>query len=220
APGLAADIAAAGHELGVHGWDHRYLPLRGPGATVRDLTRARDIIADAAGGAPRWFRPPYGVLSTPALAAARRLAPTPVLWPGWGGAWIRGATPGSVYAVLPAGLSGGGTALLPDSDGTCPPGSARAALGALPMLLDECARRGLRVGPLAEHWAASPGACRPADGGAASQVTAPSASTDPKPASAPPPATPPPPARAPRPARARPPATPPRPRPAPRPPRT
>src|SRR5262249_59402268 len=67
APGLAADIAAAGHELGVHGWAHRYLPLRGPGATVRDLTRARDIIADAAGGAPRSFRPASGGPSTPAL---------------------------------------------------------------------------------------------------------------------------------------------------------
>lgn len=153
APALAADIAAAGHEVGVHGWDHRYLPLRGPGATVQDLTRARDIIADVTGTAPRWFRPPYGVLSTPALAAARRLGLTPVLWTCWGREWTPGATPGSVYSVLTAGLAGGGTVLLHDSDGTCPPGSARAALGALPMLLDECARRDLRVGPLADHWA-------------------------------------------------------------------
>jgi hypothetical protein len=62
----------------------------------------------------------------------------------------------------------GGTVLLHDSDGTCPPGSARGALGALPMLLDECAQRDLRVGPLAEHWAVPPGAARRAGGGAAS----------------------------------------------------
>jgi peptidoglycan-N-acetylglucosamine deacetylase len=152
APGLAADIAGEGHELGVHGWDHRYLPLRGPGDTMKDVSRARDIIAEAAGTAPRWFRPPYGVLSTPALAAAHRLGLTPVLWTCWGREWTPGSTPDSVYAVITSDLAGGGTVLLHDSDGTCPPGSARAALGALPMLLDECARRDLRAGPLAEHW--------------------------------------------------------------------
>jgi peptidoglycan-N-acetylglucosamine deacetylase len=108
------------------------------------------------------------VLSTPALVSARRLGLTPVLWTCWGREWTPGATPGSVYAVLTAGLAGGGTVLLHDSDGTCPPGSARAALGALPMLLDECAQSDLRVGPLAEHWSVLPGAARRAGGGAAS----------------------------------------------------
>ncbi len=157
APGLAADIAAAGHELGVHGWDHRYLPLRGPGATRDDLMRARDIIASATGAAPWRFRPPYGVLSTAALAAARRLGLTPVLWTCWGREWTPGSTPESVYEVLAAGLAGGATVLLHDSDCTSRPGSARAALGALPMLLDECARRDLRVGPLARHSIAPAG---------------------------------------------------------------
>ncbi len=156
APGLAADIAAAGHELGVHGWDHRYLPLRGPGATRDDLARARDIVAGAAGVAPQWFRPPYGVLSTAALAAARRLGLTPVLWTCWGREWTPGSTPESVYAVLAADLAGGATVLLHDSDCTSPAGSARAALGALPMLLDECAQRNLQVGPLAQHSLRSP----------------------------------------------------------------
>ena len=45
APWLAADIAAAGHEIGVHGWEHRYLTLRGPRATLDDLRRATDLIA-------------------------------------------------------------------------------------------------------------------------------------------------------------------------------
>src|ERR1039458_8231919 len=32
APQLTANIAAAGHEIGVHGWEHRYATVRGPGA--------------------------------------------------------------------------------------------------------------------------------------------------------------------------------------------
>jgi hypothetical protein len=56
-----------------------------------------------------------------------------------------------VQATLASTLGGGGTVLLHDSEATAPPGTAGAALGALPWLLDECGRRGLRVGPLAEH---------------------------------------------------------------------
>jgi peptidoglycan-N-acetylglucosamine deacetylase len=153
APGLAAEVAAAGHEVGVHGFDHRYLPLRGPRATRDDVTRARDSIATATGSVPRLFRPPYGVLSTAALVTARRLDLTPVLWTAWGREWAAGASPDSVYATLTAGLEGGGTVLLHDSDCTSPAGSWRAALGALPMLLEDCAAQGLRVGPVGEHQA-------------------------------------------------------------------
>ncbi|HEU5418622.1 MAG TPA: polysaccharide deacetylase family protein [Streptosporangiaceae bacterium] len=151
APGLAADLAAAGHEIGVHGWAHRYLTLRGPRAVRDDLRRATEVIAQATGTRPRLFRPPYGVLSGPGLIAARRLGLTPVLWGAWGREWAPGATPGSVYASLSGQLHGGVTVLLHDSDCTSPPGSADAALGALPRLLDECADRGLAVGPLRDH---------------------------------------------------------------------
>ena len=150
-PGLAAEIAAAGHEVAVHGWQHRYLPLRGPRATFDDISRARDVIATATGLVPRHFRPPYGVLSTAALVAAGRLGLAPVLWTCWGREWTPGSTPESVFGVLTTGLTGGATVLLHDCDATSPPGSARAALGAVPMLLGECARRGLRVGTLSEH---------------------------------------------------------------------
>jgi peptidoglycan-N-acetylglucosamine deacetylase len=150
-PRLAADIADAGHEIGVHGWRHRYLPLRGPVATHADLASAKEIIMATAGVRAWLFRPPYGVLSTAALVACRRLGLTPVLWSAWGKEWTPASTPESVFATLAGGLSGGATVLLHDSDNTSPDGSWRAALGALSLLLDECDRRGLRVGPLSEH---------------------------------------------------------------------
>jgi peptidoglycan-N-acetylglucosamine deacetylase len=151
APGLAAELAAAGHEIGVHGFDHRYLPARPPGAVRSDLSRATDVISQATGTRPRLFRPPYGVLSGPALVAARKLGLTPVLWGAWGREWTPGATPESVFATLAADLDGGVTVLLHDSGCTSPPGSWQAGLGALPLLLAECARQGLRVGPVGEH---------------------------------------------------------------------
>ncbi len=150
-PGLAAELASAGHEIGVHGFDHRYLPARLPGAARSDLQRATDIVERATGVRPRLFRPPYGVLSGPSLVVARELGLTPVLWGAWGREWTPGATPESVFATLAGDLAGGVTVLLHDSGCTSPPGSWQAGLGALPLLLAECARRGLAVGPLREH---------------------------------------------------------------------
>jgi peptidoglycan/xylan/chitin deacetylase (PgdA/CDA1 family) len=157
-PRLAAQIADAGHELAVHGWDHRYLPLRGPLATYEDLARTAEIITTATGQVPDKFRPPYGVLSTAAILAARRLGLTPVLWGCWGKEWTPGATAHSVGETLAEELRGGVTVLLHDSDCTSPAGSAMAALGALPILLEQCDRQALQVGPLAEHGLAERGA--------------------------------------------------------------
>jgi peptidoglycan-N-acetylglucosamine deacetylase len=152
-PKLAAEIADAGHEVAVHGWDHGYLLLRGPVSTYDHLARAVDVITSATGVVPWLFRPPYGVLSTPAIVAARRLGLRPVLWSCWGREWTRYSTPLSVFETLKQDLRGGATVLLHDSDYTARAGSAEAALGALPLLLDECAKQELIVGPLGEHAA-------------------------------------------------------------------
>jgi peptidoglycan-N-acetylglucosamine deacetylase len=151
APGLAAEVAAAGHEIGVHGWDHRYLPTRGPAAMRSDLTRATELIADVTGVRPWLFRPPYGVLSGPSLVTARNLGLTPLLWGAWGREWTAAASGETVLQTLLRGLDGGVTVLLHDSGAIAPPGSWEAALAAVPPLLDECARRGLLVGTVAEH---------------------------------------------------------------------
>jgi peptidoglycan/xylan/chitin deacetylase (PgdA/CDA1 family) len=151
APGLAADVAAAGHEVAVHGDEHRSMLWRRPRAVDADVARARDTIADATGHVPARFRPPYGTLSGGALRAARRCGLRTVLWTAWGRDWRPDATPGSVSAEVLRGRVDGGTVLLHDSDCTSAPGSWRAALGALPRLAEAFAARGLVVGPLAAH---------------------------------------------------------------------
>ncbi|HEV2376819.1 MAG TPA: polysaccharide deacetylase family protein [Streptosporangiaceae bacterium] len=151
APGLAAEISAAGHELSVHGWAHRYTITRSPWVVRDDLVRAWDAVGEASNSVPRWYRPPYGVLSTGAITASRSLGLTPVLWTCWGREWVGGATPETVHQTLAKDLGPGATVLLHDSDCTSPPGSAAAALGALPKLLDDCEAHGWQVGPLAHH---------------------------------------------------------------------
>jgi peptidoglycan-N-acetylglucosamine deacetylase len=150
-PELARRIVAAGHEVGVHGYEHRNLLLRGPKSTMDDVTRATEVIATATGTTPQRYRPPYGILSTASLVAARRLGLRPVLWTAWGRDWTATATAASIGRTVRGGLRSGGTVLLHDSDCTAAPGSWRNTLAALPALLDHCAERGWRVGPLREH---------------------------------------------------------------------
>jgi peptidoglycan/xylan/chitin deacetylase (PgdA/CDA1 family) len=108
-------------------------------------------VTDASGTRPRWFRPPYGVLTTGTLLALRDLGVRPVLWTAWGRDWEPGATPRTVVDVVRRGILDGGTVLLHDSDVAAAPGSWRTTVAALPLLAEEAARQGLTVGPVAEH---------------------------------------------------------------------
>jgi peptidoglycan/xylan/chitin deacetylase (PgdA/CDA1 family) len=150
-PGLVADVVAAGHEVAVHGDEHRNMLRRTPWGAADDIRRCRDTLSELSGATPVWFRPPFGILSYGALRGARRAGLTTVLWTTWGRDWREAATPETVAADVMRRYVDGGTVLLHDVDGESYPGSWRSALGALPLLADEFAARGLVVGPLGDH---------------------------------------------------------------------
>src|SRR6202044_2820443 len=106
-----------------------------------------DIIERATGVRPRPFPPPDGGGIGPSLVGGRGIGLHPGLWGAWGREWTPGAPPESVFATLAGDLAGGVTVLLHDSGCTSPPGSWQAGLGGLRLLLAECRRQGLRVGP-------------------------------------------------------------------------
>ncbi|MEA2436167.1 MAG: peptidoglycan-N-acetylglucosamine deacetylase, partial [Thermoleophilaceae bacterium] len=58
---LAAEVAAAGHEIALHGFRHRNQMRVTPRWLADDLARGADAIASATGRAPRLYRPPYGI---------------------------------------------------------------------------------------------------------------------------------------------------------------
>jgi peptidoglycan/xylan/chitin deacetylase (PgdA/CDA1 family) len=150
-PGLTRELVNRGHELAVHGDTHRSQLRRPAGAVVTDVIRARDTIA-ATGEAPvRWFRPPYGAVSSATLVAARRSQLQLVLWTTWGLDWQPRATGRSVAANIRRTHVSGATVLLHDSDITSTPGSWRSTLAALPFLADMWAAAGVQVGTLGEH---------------------------------------------------------------------
>jgi peptidoglycan/xylan/chitin deacetylase (PgdA/CDA1 family) len=142
-PGVAREVAAAGHELAVHGDRHLLQTRRPPAALRDDLDRAAALVADAAGRAPRWHRPPYGVYSPAGLAQVRRRGWAPLLWSAWGRDWRRRASGANVAALVLRDAAPGGVVLLHDADHYSAPGSWRATAAALPRILDGLAARGL-----------------------------------------------------------------------------
>ena len=151
APGLAAEIVARGHEVGVHGDAHVSHLHRRRSEVIGDAQRSLDTIAAATGADLRWFRPPYGTLSGGSIAAAHRLGLETVLWTTWGRDWRPVATARSIVDDVARGLRPGATVLLHDSDCTSSPGSWRATLASLDGLSEVFDRAAVRVGPLAEH---------------------------------------------------------------------
>jgi peptidoglycan-N-acetylglucosamine deacetylase len=142
-PALAAQIAAAGHSIGLHCHCHR-LQLRLTREQLEeDLRRAAAAIEDATGLSPRWHRPPYGVYSRAGLAAARRAGLEPLLWSRWGKDWRRFTTPARIAARATRELSAGDVILLHDADFYSSHGSHLKTAEALPTIMRELSRRDL-----------------------------------------------------------------------------
>jgi peptidoglycan/xylan/chitin deacetylase (PgdA/CDA1 family) len=135
-PTLAAEIAAAGHAIGIHGYRHVLLLRRSPKAVREDLRRAADVIGAATGTSPRLYRPPYGVFSGSALLIVRRLGWQPLLWSRWGRDWVRRTTPVEVAARATRGLAAGDVVLLHDADHYSSADSWRRTAAALPVVLE------------------------------------------------------------------------------------
>jgi len=134
-PALAAEIAAAGHEVAIHGYRHTLLLRRTPGELAEDLDRAVAVIGEATGAAPNVYRPPYGVFSAAGLALARRRGWTPFLWSKWGRDWTRRATPEGIAALATRDLSAGDVVLLHDADYYSTEGSWTRTVRALPAVV-------------------------------------------------------------------------------------
>jgi peptidoglycan-N-acetylglucosamine deacetylase len=144
-PGLAAEIAAAGHRIGLHCHRHRNLLRLAPWQVREDIAQAASAIEDATGISPSLYRPPYGVLNATALRLARRDGRRTLLWTHWGRDWERSATPDSIAARVTDGAREGSVLLLHDADDYSAPGSWRRTVSALPRVLDSMAERGLRA---------------------------------------------------------------------------
>ena len=143
-PALAAEIAAAGHTVAVHGHRHRNVLRLAPSTFVEDLERGIGAIEDALGLRPELYRPPYGIFSYPGIVEVRARGLRSLLWSRWGHDWRAGRQPAEIAAEVTRELEGGDVLLLHDADHYSEPGCWRATVAAVPMIVERIRSAGLR----------------------------------------------------------------------------
>lgn len=135
-PGLAAEIAAAGHTVALHGHRHRNMLRLTPRTFVDDLERGIAAIEDAVGVRPDVYRPPYGIFSFPGIAEVRARGFEPLLWSRWGHDWRAPRPPEAIASEVANGLRSGDVLLLHDADHYSEPGCWGGTVAALPAILE------------------------------------------------------------------------------------
>jgi peptidoglycan/xylan/chitin deacetylase (PgdA/CDA1 family) len=142
---LVQRIAAEGHDLGNHTWSHRSLWGLGPGATAREIRGGHAAIAEAAGRAPRFFRPPWGKTNLAMFPVLRDLKTPCVFW-SVQPEGRRAVPPAEQLQRATARMRPGDIFDLHDADGV--PGAGPRLLEALPELIAQIRRDGYRLVPL------------------------------------------------------------------------
>lgn len=141
--GLAREIVARGHTIGLHCQRHRNLLRLTPRQLAGDLERAHAEIAAATDVQTTLYRPPYGVFSAAGVVIARRNGWRPLLWSKAGNDWQAKATSASIAERVTRGLGPGDVLLLHDADYYSARDSWRRTVAALPAVLERIAALGL-----------------------------------------------------------------------------
>ena len=137
---LGGAIAAAGHEVALHGFRHvEHDELAEP---RDDLLRGLDAVEAATGTRPTLVRPPYGRFSTASYAASRELGLEAVYWSAWGADW-EAIGPIRIAELVRRDLTPGAIVLLHDSARYAERPSARPTVEALPAILADIRAAGL-----------------------------------------------------------------------------
>ena len=147
---LLDEVVAAGHEVALHGVDHRALPTLPPGEVAGLLRGGRAELEDAIGRPVRWYRPPYGRQTVRNWRAVTGAGMVPVLWGPTTWDW-KDVSDEERLAKAQRGIAPGAIVLAHDGfagpeDGACdgpPPLVDRGEL--IAAVLDGYAAKGLRA---------------------------------------------------------------------------
>lgn len=87
-PDIVRRIVADGHEVALHGIDHRSLLTVSTAEARRMISESRDTVENIIGQPVRLYRPPYGQHTLPQALAIRRLGLELLIWSGHATDWV------------------------------------------------------------------------------------------------------------------------------------
>ncbi len=82
-PQIVREVAAAGHQIGLHGYKHQSFLLKGGKRLIRDLAKTQSILAEASGvglDVLHAVRPPYGHFTPSTLKTLIAGGYLPTMW--------------------------------------------------------------------------------------------------------------------------------------------
>jgi len=115
-PDVVQEIHAAGHAIGIHGFDHdRLFCLRSAKYVQEQIERAERAIEAACGVTPTLFRPPVGFASHLTFLGAERAQVEVVIWTVRSFDGVKRTTAAQIIRRVVSRLRGGGIVLLHDA---------------------------------------------------------------------------------------------------------
>jgi len=142
-PEAARRVAAAGHEVGNHGFSHQRFYLRSSRFLREEIVRAQEVIGGVCGRVPLLFRAPFGVRWFGLREVQRELNLLGVMWTGIGLDWKLPAP--QIVSRLLRYACNGAILCLHDGRGIQREPDVRETLEAVRRLLPELRARGFQL---------------------------------------------------------------------------
>jgi peptidoglycan-N-acetylglucosamine deacetylase len=146
-PDQVKELAARGHEIGVHCYSHKQFTHMSAEKQSADITKCQELLASL-GAQPRWFRPPYGEFNKSTTAAASKLGLQTVLWTNDPRDWSQPGVQTIVRRVL-RDTTPGGVILLHSTNAQ--------TVAALPAIIDQLTAKGYQFVTMSQWQAALSG---------------------------------------------------------------
>lgn len=113
-PSLVRAVAADGHTIGGHSWDHRPMIRLSPAEWNRQVNDTHALLEELTGSAVRWFRPPWGESDWSTRRRLRQEHIATVHWSVHGRDWTE-RNPSVITELVLRGLNPGAIVLLHDA---------------------------------------------------------------------------------------------------------